>query len=74
MVLKTKERTINPLDQGLLYHTELDGTGHTIPYQFNTNIWYGGHTDTQYTKPVPYQHNSRLALAWGSVSRRQTLL
>lgn len=39
-----------------IYHTEPGSIRHIVPYQFSTNTWYRGHTDTQYTELAPYQH------------------
>lgn len=50
------------IQQGLLYHTEPDDIGHTISYQFSTNMWYRGHIDPRYAKPVLFRYSNRLAL------------
>lgn len=40
----------NTLDQDLPYHTELDGMGCTMSYQFSTNTWYGRCTELNWPR------------------------
>lgn len=52
----------------MLYRTELDGMGHTVPYRFGIGTWYGGIPTLgapNGLRIVLYRYSDSVALAWG---------